>query len=330
MKPRFVLLCFCLLLSNLLFPCGNSYRRSTHTTDYLKDNQLQSFRFRKSFDQSLLLQELTKLSDAISAELNLFENENDKALAWLRMGKTEEAIAILEKLEKEKPNEYNVIANLGTAYELAGRNKEALAHIQKAMTLNTASHHGSEWFHIQVLEAKLQNKSADWWINHPVLQFGQLQKDKETIISDIVYQLKERLPFTKSPDLMMAAILRDAAGFIREQKKWQQEWILLRIATEYDPENKLSLDKKTETAAAKMKAENLPVPDYAYHFGNADDLLKQGKDLLERGIEFVNGEKEKAAEKDTDSRQSNFLWIVIAAGLLLAGAGLYLGFRKKQ
>jgi tetratricopeptide (TPR) repeat protein len=322
---------FLLLLCSpvLLFPCGNSYRRNTHTTDYLKDNQLESFRFRKGFDQSVLLQEFYKLTDAISNELNLFENKNDKALAWLRMGKTQEAIAMLEQLEKEKPNEYKVIANLGTAYELAGRNKEALQYIRRAMQLNSQSHQGSEWFHVQVLEAKLQQKPADWWISHPVLRFNQMQKDTETIISDIVYQLKERLPFTPVPDLMMAAILRDAAGYLSENRKWQQEWVLLRIATEYDSSKKLKLDDRIQTVEAKLKAENLPLPDYATHFGNADDLLKKGKDLLERGIEFVNGEKEKPAEKATGSGKANYLWVVILTGVLLAGTGLYFGFRKK-
>ena len=329
MKQSIFLLSLCLLLSAKLFPCGNSYHRNAHTTEYLKDNQLGSFRFRKGFDQSVLLQEFYKLSDAISNQLNLFENKNDKALAYMRMGKTADAIAILEQLEKEKPNEYKVIANLGTAYELAGRNKEALQYIHRAMQLNSQSHQGSEWFHIQVLEAKLQNKPADWWINHPVLHFNHLQKDPETIISDMVYQLKERLPFTPGPDLMMAAILRDAAGYIREHRKWQQEWLLLRIASEYDAAKKLKLDDRIQTVEAKLKEESLALPDYSTHFGNADDLLKKGKDLLERGIEFVNGEKEKPAEKATGSGKANYLWVVILTGVLLAGTGLYFGFRKK-
>ncbi len=330
MKQGIVLLTICLLLSAKLFPCGNSYRSNAHTTEYLKDNQLESFRFRKGFNQSVLLQEFYRLSDAISNELNLFENKNDKALAWMRMGKTADAIAILEQLEKEKPNEYKVIANLGTAYELAGRNKEALQYIRRALDLNSQSHQGSEWFHIQVLEAKLQNKPADWWINHPVLHFNQLQKDTETIISDMVYQLKERLPFTPGPDLMMAAILRDAAGYIRKQEKWQQEWVLLRIAVEYDADKKLSLEALIQTAESKIKAENLAIPDLAIHYSNEDDLLKRGKDLLENGIEYINGKKEKPATKEVESgKEQNPLWILILAGAVLAGAGLYFGFRKK-
>lgn len=331
MKQSIFLLSLCLLLSAKLFPCGNSYHRNAHTTEYLKDNQLGSFRFRKGFDQSVLLQEFYKLSDAISNQLNLFENKNDKALAYMRMGKTADAIAILEQLEKEKPNEYKVIANLGTAYELAGRNKEALQYIHRAMQLNSQSHQGSEWFHIQVLEAKLQNKPADWWINHPVLDLNQLKKDAETIISDMVYQLKERLPFTPGPYLMMAAILRDAAGYIREQQKWQQEWVLLSIAAEYDTGKKLSLDTLIQATENKLKAANLPIPDLATHYSNEDDILKKGKDLLEKGIELVNGQKEKRAEKENESGNGqNKLWIIILAVAVLAGAGLYFGFRKKR
>lgn len=249
----------------------------------------------------------------------------------MRLGKTEEAILLLEQLAKEKPNEYKVIANLGTAYELAGRNKEALQYIRRAMQLNNQSHQGSEWFHVQVLEAKLQNKPASWWITHPVLHLNQLEKDPETIISDIVYQLKERLPFTPGPDLMMAAILRDAANYLQKKKKWQQEWVLLRIAADYDADNKLSLDARIKTVETSLKAANQSIPDYAYHYSNEDDLLKKGKDLLEKGIEFVNGQKEKKSEKKAASpKGQNNLWILILAGALLSGAGLYFGFRKKQ
>ena len=147
----------------------------------------------------------------------------------------------------------------------------------------------------------------------------------------MVYQLKERLPFTARPDLIMAAILRDAAGYIREQEKWQQEWVLLRIAAEYDTDKKLSLDALIQAAESKMKAANLSIPDLATHYSNADDLLKKGKDLLEKGIEYINGEKEKPVTKEVESGNGqNQLWIVILAGALLAGAGLYFGFRKKS
>lgn len=331
MKYRLILLSTCLLLSNLLFPCGNSYRRNTNTDDYLKGSRLESFQFKKGFDQSVLLQELNQLTDAISADLNLFENENDKALTYLRLGKTVEAINILERLEKEKPNEYNVIANLGTAYELAGRNKEALDYIKKAMTLNTNSHHGSEWFHIQILEAKLQNKATDWWISHPVLKTSSLSKDPETIISDIVYQLKERLPFTPRPDLMMAAVLKEAGEFLIKHDKLQQSWILFKIGEEYDAEKKLNLATSIRSLEKKMKDLQLAIPDYKSHFNNASDLIEKGKNLLERGLEMVNQYDQKEKEKQVAAKkQQNILWLVIVAAILLAGAGLYFGFRKKQ
>ena len=57
MKQRLSILFILLLVPALLFPCGNSYHSNAHTTEYLKDNQLASFRFRKGFDQSVLLQE---------------------------------------------------------------------------------------------------------------------------------------------------------------------------------------------------------------------------------------------------------------------------------
>ena len=138
------------------------------------------------------------------------------------MGQYDTAYAILTRLEKEKPNEYNIIANLGTLYELKGENEKALVYIKKAIALNSESHHGSEWFHIQILEAKLQGRSSDWWITHPVLNLSKIKKDSEIIISDITYQLKERIPFTKKPDLMMAAILKESGAYLEKHNKQQQ------------------------------------------------------------------------------------------------------------
>ena len=50
---------------------------------------------------------------------------------------------------KKYPNEYVVIANLGTTYELMGNNEKALEYIKKGMKLNPRSHNGSEWIHVE-------------------------------------------------------------------------------------------------------------------------------------------------------------------------------------
>ena len=55
-----------------------------------------------------------------------FTNRNDYAVALVFLGRHDEAISLLQSLEKETPNHYSTAANLGTAYELSGNNELAL------------------------------------------------------------------------------------------------------------------------------------------------------------------------------------------------------------
>src|SRR5258708_6546637 len=52
-----------------------------------------------------------------------FSDQNDYAVALIFLGRNEEAISLLQELEKEKSGEYATAANLGTAYELSGQNE---------------------------------------------------------------------------------------------------------------------------------------------------------------------------------------------------------------
>src|SRR4051794_37270383 len=52
-----------------------------------------------------------------------FTNRNDYAVALIFVGRTEEAIRLLEEVKKKWPDNYATAANLGTAYELAGKNQ---------------------------------------------------------------------------------------------------------------------------------------------------------------------------------------------------------------
>src|SRR5947207_579426 len=65
---------------------------------------------------------------------------NDYAVALVFQGRTEEAISFLQEQEKSNPGDYSTAANLGTAYELAGKNELALKWIQEGMHRNPKSH----------------------------------------------------------------------------------------------------------------------------------------------------------------------------------------------
>jgi tetratricopeptide (TPR) repeat protein len=331
MKIKLILFGTVFLVSAKSFPCGNAYHRSSNMEEYASGSKLEYFRFNQQFNYSLLVEELNKLSDAINADLNLFENENDKALAYMRMGKIDEAINILERLEKEKPGEYNVIANLGTAYELKGENEKALRYITKAVSINAASHRGSEWFHIKILEAKLLNKNESWWTTHPVLNLATVKKDPEIIISDIIYQLKERLPFTKKPDLMMAAVLHETGDFLIKNNKQEQAWIIFKIGVEYDRSNTLGLDKKVQTLEKYFTKNNIPVPDYTSHFVKTENIVETGKNLLEKGYDIFTKHQDKVREREkAERRQRTILYAAASGAVILLAFILYYKQRRKR
>src|SRR5258708_17631923 len=84
-----------------------------------------------------------------------FNERSDYAVSLVYVGKTKEAVELLQALEKEQPGTYVVAANLGTALELLGSNEEALYWIREGLRRNPQSHEGTEWLHAKILEAKI-------------------------------------------------------------------------------------------------------------------------------------------------------------------------------
>ncbi len=68
-----------------------------------------------------------------------FTNRNDYAVALVYLGRYDEAISLLQRLEKETPGHYATAANLGTAYELSGNNELALKWIKEGIRRNPRS-----------------------------------------------------------------------------------------------------------------------------------------------------------------------------------------------
>ena len=84
------------------------------------------------------------------------ERRNNVAVDMIYRGRIPEAIEALKELEAEQPGDYVTAANLGTAYELAGKNEDALHWIKEAIRRNKDSHWKTEWLHVDILEAKLK------------------------------------------------------------------------------------------------------------------------------------------------------------------------------
>jgi len=185
----------------------------------------------------------SKLGDPTS-----LSNRNDYAVALIYQGRHAEAIGVLEQLEQQAPGQYYTAANLGTALELAGRNEEALRWIQEGMRRNPGSHHGTEWLHARILEAKiLAARDPEYFSRHSVLNLdhstiqrdakelnvGGVPRDLYEVRNALEYQLKERLHFIRTKDAPVAGLLVDYAALTAATHTLEGARDLLQLAAEF-------------------------------------------------------------------------------------------------
>jgi tetratricopeptide (TPR) repeat protein len=165
------------------------------------------------------------LGTDVPEPLSEFQRRSNEAVSLIYKGDHESAIEILEQLEQAQPGEYQIAANLGTAYELAGNLDSALIWIQEGIRRNPNSHHGTEWLHVNILNAKIALATDPEWLKtHSVsgMDFGKAPApsmpeaaagDKGTkLIQALEYQLRERLKFSPPPDPIVGDLLMDLAS----------------------------------------------------------------------------------------------------------------------
>jgi tetratricopeptide (TPR) repeat protein len=207
---------------------------------------LSVYELKRSRGQDLSL-EGAELEERFRGETE-FTNRTDYAIGLIYLGDYAEAIAVLQSLEKERPGEYSTAANLGTAYELSGKNPLALQWIQEGVKRNPASHEGSEWVHVELLRAKIaQEKEAKYFDTHSVLNLdlkalstgaktatiAGKERGLEEIRDAVHYQLRERLKFVKSNDVVVASLLVDEGVLEAATRTVQSGRQLLQLAGEY-------------------------------------------------------------------------------------------------
>lgn len=174
-----------------------------------------------------------------------FNDRSDMGVALMYQGRAKEAIPLLQQLEKEKPGEYYVAANLGTAYELAGNNEQALHWINEGIRRNPADHEGTEWLHARILESKIAlQKDPLYFTHNSVLQLHPEDATKpitangktfgtDQVKKAIEYQLSERMQFVKPPDPAVASLLFDYSAIEAATGTLEDAKGILKLAVEY-------------------------------------------------------------------------------------------------
>jgi tetratricopeptide (TPR) repeat protein len=196
-----------------------------------------------------------------------FNDRNDYAVALMYLGRNQETVALLKRLEEEQPGEYFVAANLGTAYELSGNNEEALQWITEGIKRNPKSHEGTEWLHARILDAKIaRQKDPVFFEKHSVLELepgkigasitvGKLTMAAKDLADAIVHQLGERLQFVKPPDPAVASLLYDYAAIEAATQSMESARHILKMATDYGypPAKANALDRELDHRLARAR-----------------------------------------------------------------------------
>jgi len=169
------------------------------------------------------------------------------------------AIEKLQALESATPGNYSTAANLGTAYELAGDNKNALHWITEGIKRNEKSHYGTEWLHKKILEAKIALESdPDYLKKNHILPFADnpVQDHQFTfdydgrslyldeLLRTLHYQLGERMLFVKPTDPVVADLLYSFAILEANTRILEPAVELLQLAKEYGYHDSTDLDAR--------------------------------------------------------------------------------------
>ncbi|GAA4342775.1 hypothetical protein [Flaviaesturariibacter amylovorans] len=142
---------------------------------------------------------------------------SDYGLHLVYLERYAEARAVFLDLERRAPGRYSTAANLGTLYELIGKNDSALLWIGWAIRINPAAHDGSEWIHVNILKVKLGKLPLSTMGllgfdsgNDKVPQLGGLDTTRaEEVRIALQYQLEERMGLVPPPDSIVAQLLFD-------------------------------------------------------------------------------------------------------------------------
>lgn len=182
-------------------------------------------------------------------ESALRSNKDYKLLsdyAWyeLRIGDKGNAVKLLEALYAKHPNEYNILANLGTAYEVTGNNNKALELLRKAVAINPQSHYGSEWIHIKILEQKVAadpdyrlildlNADTDpqGWLAGKVYN---KTVPADSLMVQLAFQLHERISFIAPPDPIVGQLVKDFADLVALTHSKKEAKDFYTYAMKYD------------------------------------------------------------------------------------------------
>lgn len=241
---RFIFAFLIVSCSSPVFACYNEFY-ALDAQGHFHQMEVGAIRFQTNFDLRRVEKQLIKLGQKLQLKAD-YKLLSDYGLYLVKGGKVKEARIIFEALAKAYPNEYSIIANLGTTYELVGENEKALEYIRKGLKLNPDSHGGSEWIHVKLLLTKNAIISERDFVKNTILNLTPKQEASETIRKQLFIQLQERFPFCKGPDPIMADLFIDLGDCYTAGISFEHAKGLYQIAKLYYKSERTDIDEKIE------------------------------------------------------------------------------------
>lgn len=264
----------------------------------------------ESFNFAYIKDKIVDLESKLKSEYD-YKAHSDYAVGLLEFGRTTEALAILQRLSVAHPNDYQIAGNLGTAYELAGKNDSALKYIRKEIALHPDAHHGSEWVHEQILLTKMAiEKDSKYLEKHTVIDWVK-QKDSgkaRNAVYHIQTQLLERMPFTPQPDALVGHLLLELGDVLADESSITDAYSAYGYARGYLGKTPQIEDKLKQTLKIikgiknkKQAASKIVVPTAVPSFQVSKSSLMEHEKIKDKldVIDFFNYSYPPKTDKDT-------------------------------
>lgn len=233
---------FLLLQAPLTKACGNEYgysldgKRMYTRFLYLTDRQL-------AHDTTRVRKRLSEARAKVNAGTADFKTWSNIALYLMKLGKADSSVQILAPLVLKHSDEYSLHANLGTAYELTGRLDSALKYIRKGFEINPRSHGGSEWIHVAILQAKIEEKRRPGTLKTKSILSEELLASKlgtgrnpvRNLNRHLVLQIRTRAPFTPAPNLVLANLCKSFASLNEQHGTYENALLGYVYAMRFQP-----------------------------------------------------------------------------------------------
>ncbi|MBT1707169.1 tetratricopeptide repeat protein [Fulvivirgaceae bacterium PWU5] len=275
--------------------------------------------------------------DLPSVPADDYKTRSDIAFHLTRLGRYRESLAILQDLVKHYPHEYNILSNLGTVYELNNMPDLALRVLRATNKRFPDGHHGSEWVHLKVLEAKLRVRNDPHWLEqNRVLDLGITEASPDTSqrfmanmkkLWDATYQLHERLPFTRTPDPILANIINELGDAIAIEYSMLEAYKFYYMGLQYDTSDIYGMQAKQQALIEAMKKGNIPVPtanELNRFFPRADSIPL----IRDHDTQYSSSEKQMervlAYQEEEYDRRNPFPWNWVGAAVVLVAGYLYI------